>query len=322
MAYDLEEKLVIGISSRALFDLEKENAIFEEYGLEKYIAYQLNHEEEILKRGTGFPVVQAMLSANEKKGKQIIEVIIMSKNSPDTGLRIFNSVDHYNLDISRAALTGGERLATYLDAFDVDLFLSRSERDVQEAIDAGCAAALIYDPPEKYEPDTEKVRIAFDADAVLFSDTSEQVYQEDGLDAFHEHERRKADEVLAEGPFASFLKALSELQKGMPQKEAPVRIAIVTARNSPAHERVIKTLREWGVRVDAAFFLGGIKKDSVLKAFRAHIFFDDQDVHVTAASSVVPSGIVPYHSNSPLRDERANLEIEDLENPEAIENGI
>jgi 5'-nucleotidase len=320
MPYDLTKKLVIGISSRALFDLEEGNRIFEEEGLEAYIEYQLEHEDEVLSEGTGFPMVRAMLEANAAQDDANIEVILMSKNSPDTGLRIFNSIEQYDLDITRAALTGGERLATYLDAFGVDLFLSRSEPDVQEAIDSGFAAAYIYDPPEKYEPDTERVRIAFDADAVLFSEESEQIYQEEGLEAFHQHEKEKADEALAEGPFAKFLKTLGTLQEGVPQSEAPVRIGIVTARNSPAHERVIKTLREWGVRVDAAFFLGGVKKDEVLKAFRTHIFFDDQDTHVSSAAPVVPSGKVPYRTSSPLSNTQSQVEAEDLQNAEAVEN--
>jgi 5'-nucleotidase len=320
MPYDLEEKLVIGISSRVLFDLEEENRIFREKGLDAYIEYQLDHEDEVLRKGTAFPMVKAMLEANVAENDAAIEVILMSKNSPDTGLRIFNSIEHYDLDITRAALTGGERLATYLDAFGVDLFLSRSEPDVQDAIDSGFAAAYIYDPPEKYEPDTERLRIAFDADAVLFSEESEQIYQEEGLEAFHRHEKKKADEALPEGPFAKFLKTLSTLQEGVPQSKAPVRIGIVTARNSPAHERVIKTLRGWGVRVDAAFFLGGVKKDEVLKAFRTHIFFDDQDTHVSSAASVVPSGRVPYRTSSPLRDTQRRINAEDLETAKPVAN--
>lgn len=323
MPYTLEDKLVVGISSRALFDLEEENRIFNEEGLEPYIEYQLEHEENILDEGTAFPMVEAMLEANKEVGDQLIEVIIMSKNSPDTGLRIFNSIEKYGLDITRAALTGGEKLNTYLDAFGVDLFLSRSESDVQEAIDAGFAAALIYDPPEKYDPDTDRVRIAFDADAVIFSEESEKYFQKHGLDDFLEREKKKADIPLSEGPFAPLLKTISTLQEGVEQEEAPVRVGIVTSRNSPAHERVIKTLREWGVRVDAAFFLGGVKKkDEVLKAFRAHIFFDDQDTHLGDASSVVPSGRVPYRSDSRLRDiMQEDLEPEDLETAEDVENG-
>src|SRR5882724_2832478 len=300
MPYELTDKLVVGISSRTLFDLEKENQIFENEHLEAYIRYQVENEDDLLKPGTAFPMVKAMLAANTAE-KRLFEVIVMFRNSPDTGLRIFNSIGHYGIDITRAALTGGEPLAPYLAAFNVDLFLSKSKSDVQAAIDAGFAAALIYDAPEGFEPDSERIRIALDADAVLFAEESEQIYKEKGLDAFFEHERQHARRLLPEGPFAKFLKTISTLQRDIEPEKAPIRIAIVTARNSPAHERVIRTLREWGVRVDAAFFLGGVSKDAVLKAFRAHMFFDDQEVHLGLASTLVPAGLVPYRTGSPLK---------------------
>lgn len=299
MPYSLSNLLVIGISSRALFDLGKEAQIYKEKGLDEYIQYQLEHEDKVLKPGTAFPLVKGLLALNERK-ERLVEVIVMSKNSPDTGLRIFNSIEHHGLDITRVALTGGEPLARYLEAFDIDLFLSKSESDVQAAIDAGFAAALLYDPPTEHTTQADKVRIAFDADAVLFSEESEAIYKNQGLAAFFENERQNANKPLQEGPFAKLLKALSTMQQGFDPADAPVRIAIVTARNSPAHERVIKTLRAWGVRVDAAFFLGGIQKDKVLKAFGAQIFFDDQEVHLGLASAVVPSGRVPYKTGSVL----------------------
>ncbi|WP_088893323.1 5'-nucleotidase [Leptolyngbya ohadii] len=300
MAYDLSRLLVIGISSRSLFDLEEEAQIFEEKGLEEYIQHQLDREDQILKPGTAFPLVKGLLALNQQKGERLVEVIVMSRNSPDTGLRIFNSIKHYGLDITRAAFSGGEPLASYLDAFNVDLFLSKSKSDVQAAIDKGFAAALLYNPPDFSSDGLNQVRIAFDADAVLFSEESEAIYKTQGLEAFYENERSNADMPLQEGPFAKLLKTLSIMQQGFEPSEAPVRIAIVTARNSPAHERVIKTLRAWGVRVDAAFFLGGVSKDKVLKAFGAQIFFDDQEVHLGLASTVVPSGLVPYRTNSVL----------------------
>lgn len=301
MSYDLSQLLVIGISSRALFDLNYENELFKKNGLEKYIQYQLEHENEVLEPGTAFPLVKGLLAINQIRKERLVEVIVMSKNSPDTGLRIFKSIEHYNLDITRAALTGGEPLAPYLDAFDIDLFLSKSEADVQTAIDSGVAAAMLYDPPNASSNMTDgKVRIAFDADAVLFSEESEAIYKKKGLKAFYKNERRNADKPLQKGPFAKLLKTLSLMQQGFEPADAPVRIAIVTARNSPAHERVIKTLRSWGVRVDAAFFLGGVSKDKILKAYGAQIFFDDQEVHLGLASAVVPSGRVPYPSRSML----------------------
>jgi len=297
MLYDLSDKLVIAISSRALFDLEEENKIFEEMGLDEYTKYQVEHEDQILQKGTAYPLIEAFLHLNEKFEKQIVEVIVISRNSPETGLRVFNTIDHYGLQIVRAAFTGGENIAKYLKAFHVDLFLSKNELDVQEAIDSGLAAALIYDIPSDFKPDENEIRIAFDADAVVFSEESETIYMTQGLEAFLEHEKNNAEKLLPEGPFGKLLKTLSRIK----EKDASLlRIAIVTARNSPAHKRVILTLRQWGCKVDEAFFLGGIKKDQILKAFNAHIFFDDQDTHVGPASEQIPSGRVPYKSDSDL----------------------
>ena len=295
MPLDLSKVLVVGISSRALFDLEEENTIFDEEGLEAYSDYQLRHEDDALGRGTAFPLVQALLKLNEGHKEPIVEVVVMSRNSPETGLRIFNSLDRYGLQMTRAALTGGERLARYMDAFKVDLFLSKDEPDVQEAVNAGVAAARVYDPPPGFEPDTETVRIAFDYDGVLVSEESEKIYQAQGLEAFQEHERKNAMVPLPEGPFKKLLSTLAEIQKEGDPKDPQVRIAVVTARNRPAHERMIRTLRHWGVKGNSAFFMGGVPKNDVLTAFRAHIFFDDQDVHL--ASSSVPAAQVPYRTD-------------------------
>ncbi len=276
-----------------MFDLDEENRIFEEQGLQAYSDYQIEHENDILKPGSGFSLVKALLKLNEQ-GKHRVEIIIMSRNSADTSLRIFNSIASYQLDITRAVLAGGSSLADYLGAFGVDLFLSANEKDVESAINAGFAAGRIYtDPISNGMQDIEQIRIAFDGDAVLFSDESEQIFQKDGLEAFVENEKRLAKKELPEGPFANFLKTISDLQKQFPDS-APIRTALVTARNAPAHERVIRTLRAWDVRIDEAFFLGGLAKKDILEAFRPHIFFDDQEVHAKPASSVVPSAQVPY----------------------------
>jgi len=301
MGLDLSDILVIGISSRALFNLEDSNTVFLEKGLDAYRAHQLENEKEILDKGTAFAVVEALLRLNKISGKKLVEVIVMSRNSPDTGLRVFNTISHYGLDITRAAFSGGTPLSPYLKAFDVDLFLSKSEEDVQAAVDSGVAAAVLYAPPLKQNLDSDKIRIAFDADAVLFSEESEEIFKTQGLEAFLEHEKRNVDTPMKEGPFAKLLMTLSYLQKHFPKEKSPVRIAIVTARNSPAHERVVQTLRAWGVSVDEAFFLGGLSKDEVLSAFNAHIFFDDQDLHLQSASKKVPSAKVPYKSGSSLK---------------------
>ncbi len=296
MAMNLDNKMVVGISSRALFDLEMENRIFEEKGLQAYLDYQVQHEKDILKPGTAFPLIKALHKLNEG-GEPLVEIIIMSKNSADSSLRIFNSIEYYGLDISRAALVGGNKISPYLTAFHTDLFLSANEQDVQEAIDAGIAAGLIWSNNDlNIEPnaDIDQIRIAFDGDAVIFSDESEKIYKSEGLAAFSEHEKENAKKPLPEGPFAKLLTTISKVQKHFPEDRMPIRTALVTARNAPAHERVIRTLMAWGVRIDEAFFLGGVQKCDVLQAFGAHIFFDDQAVHMEAASRLVPAARVPY----------------------------
>lgn len=312
MPLSFSETLVVGISSRALFDLEEENQLFQTQGVFEYRKQQKERENVILNPGTGFHVVKALLNLNKLAKERLVEVIVMSKNSPETGVRILNSIQHHQLDITRSAFTGGERLHDYMEAFDVDLFLSKEEAEVQRIIDSNvCSAALIYPPPVGFTPETGTVRIAFDADAVLFSDESEQIYKTQGLEAFHANEKAKENQPLKEGPHAKLLKMLSTIQKKMNTgvELSPLRIAIVTARNSPSHMRVIKTLREWDVYVDEAFFLGGISKDKVLKAFKAHIFFDDQDAHLKPAMGLVPSARVPYKSSSPLFVKSEELKI-------------
>jgi 5'-nucleotidase len=304
MPTDLSDILVIGVSSRALFNLEKENDIFNSEGIVGYRKYQQEHENISLEIGTAFYLVQSLLHLNEISKKRIVEVIVMSRNSPETGVRIMNSIREHNLDITRMALSGGEPLAPYIDAFDIDLFLSKDSTDVQSVIDSkSCAAAYIYEPPTEFKPSDNRVKIAFDADAVLFSEESEARNKKEGLAAFHKYESEHEDEPLGEGPFAKLLFKLSKIQEELPTsiELSPLRIAIVTARNAPSHMRVIKTIRKWGVYVDEAYFLGGLSKDKVLKAFGAHIFFDDQEVHLTESSKVVPSGRVPYAYDSPLK---------------------
>lgn len=295
MALKLDDKLVVGISSRTLFDLEADNEIFEKEGLQAYSEYQLAHENDILKPGTAFPLIKALQSLNTDDN-HLTEIIIMSKNSADTSLRIFNSIEHYNLKISRAALVGGSYISPYLNAFRTDLFLSANELDVQEAINANIAAGIICshsDLPINPNDEIPQIRIAFDGDAVIFSDEAERIYQEQGLTAFAEHEQANAQKPLPEGPFAKLLKTISLIQEKFPDDNMPIRTALVTARNAPAHERVIRTLRAWNVRIDEAFFMGGVEKSEVLKAFKANIFFDDQSTHTDPASKVVPAARVP-----------------------------
>ncbi len=307
MGYDLENKLVIAISSRALFSLEKENSIFEEKGLKEYYQHQLAKELVMLQPGTAFDLVNNFLAINNlfDDGKHV-EVIIMSRNNAATSLRITKSIEAYDLDIVRSAWTGGEKISKYLLPFKVDLFLSAYEEDVRDAIDTGIAAARILPfEGDRIDTNSKQVRIAFDGDAVLFSDESEQIYKQKGLDAFIAHEKENVSKSLPDGPFAKLLRVISKIQTHFPDDtSSPIRTALITARNSPAHERVIRTLNEWGVRIDEAFFLGGVDKYEIVKAFRADIFFDDQDVHLEKTSKETPSAKVPYISTSPLSKEK------------------
>ncbi len=294
MAVDLSQYLVVGISSRALFDLSDEDRIFREEGLEAYRQYQLAHENDVLPPGTGFPLVNALLRLNEldPDGRRV-EVVIMSRNSSETSLRIFNSIDHYGLDITRAALTGGAPLAAYLHAFDVDLFLSQDPGDVERGLASKIASALLYDVPAEPYEHIDQIRIAFDGDSVLFSDEADRIYREYGLEAFQAHEREHARRPLPEGPFAKLVKSLAEIRAAEDPSVPSIRTALVTARNSPAHERVIRTLMDWGVSVDETFFLGGMSKQNVLQAFKPHMYFDDQPRHCDSAAGRVPTGRVP-----------------------------
>ena len=292
MVGDSQRHLTIGISSRALFDLNAENQVFEIQGLEAYRKYQIEHEDEPLKPGTGFPLVKAILALNKPKRRQS-EVVVMSRNNGDTTLRIFNSLRHYGLGIEKAALTSGARLAKYLRAYNVDLFLSRSAEDVADALEAEVAAGLIYDAPADLTIEVGQIRIAFDGDAVLFSDEAQRIYEEQGLDAFFRHEQDNVRKPLPDGPFAKLLRVISHVQSEADGEPAPIRTALVTSRNCPAHERVIRTLRAWNVRIDEMFFLGNLPKHEILKAFGAHIFFDDQAKHCEAAATVVPTAMVP-----------------------------
>lgn len=288
-----DKKLVVAISSRALFDLEAAHEIFERDGVDAYCQYQIEHEAEVLGKGVAYPLVEKLLKLNKSNDDNIlVEVILLSKNSADTGLRIFNSIEHYQLGISRAAFAGGESPYRYVRPFGAQLFLSADPEDVTEALDSGLAAATIL--PSKANDSTESlVRIAFDGDAVLFSDEAEQVYQKGGLAEFEASEKASAEKPLPGGPFKGFLAALHNIQSHYPAKTSPIRTALVTARCAPAHERVIKTLRAWDIRIDEALFLGGMPKGEFLAAYGADLFVDDQKGHCEVASEFVLTGHVP-----------------------------
>jgi 5'-nucleotidase len=293
-------RLVVAISSRALFDLEEAHRVFEEQGLEAYARYQTEREDEVLRPGIAFPLVRKLLALNQAlppEGPRV-EVILLSRNSSDTGLRIFNSIEHYGLSIARAVFTGGAPLYRYVRPFGADLFLSANPDDVRRALAAGVAAATILGGPAA-GGDSAELRIAFDGDAVIFGDESERITAEAGFEAFRRNEEEQAGRPLSAGPFKGFLQALHLLQQALPREHPPIRTALVTARSAPAHKRVILTLRQWGIRIDEALFLGGLDKGPFLAAFGADIFFDDQRAYAERAALHVPSGHVPHGVRNP-----------------------
>ncbi|MDG1495330.1 MAG: 5'-nucleotidase [Porticoccaceae bacterium] len=295
-------KLVIAISSTALFDMGESHEIYESQGVAAYSAYQREHEDDILEPGEAFPLVTKLLRINEKLGGEPrVEVILLSRNSADTGLRVFNSIAHHGLNITRAAFSGGNSPYRYVSAFACHLFLSTNAQDVRSALDSGMAAATLL-PSQKSVSESDELRFAFDGDAVLFSDASERIFKERGLDAFTANEKAEARMPLDAGPFKTFLQTLHSLQAEFPVDECPIRTALVTARAAPAHERVVRTLREWGIRIDESLFLGGLSKGDFLKSFGADVFFDDQQVHCSSASEHVATGHVPHGVANELKE--------------------
>jgi 5'-nucleotidase len=291
MPETLEDKLVVGISSRALFDLTDANEVFEQRGLGAYRAYQREHERDLLGPGTAFPLVRGLLAVNERGGERLVEVVILSRNDADTGMRVLRSVEAHGLDITRGVFRGGRDPYPLLRAMSCDVFLSLEREQVLKAQEQGVAAALILPSAKQTDDDLREVRIAFDGDAVLFDPASQHVYDSEGLDAFHRHEEEHADEPMSPGPFRPFLQGLARIQSHF-GAASPIRTALVTARAAPAHFRVVNTLRSWGVNVDETYFLGGVDKAEVLKAFGAHIFFDDQRLHAESAATLVPAAQV------------------------------
>ncbi|QDU64137.1 5'-nucleotidase [Planctomycetes bacterium Pan216] len=301
MPYELDNKLVVAISSRALFDLDQSHQIYEQEGLEAYRAHQAEHEDEALLAGTGYPLAKGLLALNKAGKGEMVEVVLISRNDADTGLRVMNSVEHRDLPIERAVFTGGRAPFEYLRPFSCDLFLSANEDDVRQALKSGFAAGLVYQPPVPNENDGEEVRIAFDGDAVLFSPEAEQIYQREGLTAFHQREKDSAEIPLEPGPFKPFLEKLHAIQRNFSERECPIRTALVTARSAPAHKRAIKTLRAWNVRLDECFFLGGVRKKGILEVFKPHIFFDDQSLHCDPVAVRLPTARVPSDEQEPKR---------------------
>lgn len=302
MSYPIDQKFVVAVASSALFNLKASDRVFQEKGEEEYRKYQHENERVVLEPGVAFPLIKRLLMLNGRNPEdRPVEVVLLSKNDPDTGLRVFKSIEHYGLAISRAAFVAGGNPFQYMEAFNASLFLTANPDDVREAVSHGLPAAQVY--PSRFVDDENEpgLRIAFDFDGIVADDSAEGIYQQFGMQRFHENEREKANEALPPGPLAKFFRGIIDLQRHeweRKQSDASysprIRVAIATARNAPAHERVVTTLRSLGLRVDDAFFLGGIDKSRVMKVFRPHIFFDDQAGHIEGVASISPSAHVPF----------------------------
>ena len=295
MSYSVEGKLVVAISSRALFDFEEENRVFETRDDRAYMRLQLERLEQPAKPGVAYHLIKK-LEAFNADGVNRVDVVILSRNDPVSGLRVFRSVQGAKLGIERGVFTRGRSPFSYLEPLKANLFLSANDEDVRAALIAGFPAALVYTQTARVDSHPDEVRIAFDGDAVLFADEAERVFHQHGLDAFQTHEARHATRPLPPGPFKPLLEALHRLQRvdaaaGVPMK---LRTALVTARSAPAHERAIRTLINWNINVDEAMFLGGLAKGPFLRKFEPDFYFDDQTRHVESASEHVPAGHVPH----------------------------
>jgi 5'-nucleotidase len=305
MSPPLAGQLVVAISSRALFDFEEENRVFEASDDRAYMQLQLQRVDTPAHPGVAFSLVNKLLAFNADEPR--VEVVILSRNDPVSGMRVFRSAQHYGLPVQRGVFTRGEPPWRYLRPLAANLFLSTNEADVRSALDAGVPAARVY-PHSKHASDAhpQELRIAFDGDAVLFSDEAERVFQRDGLAAFQRHEHRHSGTPLAPGPFKPLLEALHRLQRA-PARGMRVRTALVTARSAPAHERAIRTLMDWRIEVDQAMFLGGLPKGEFLREFEPDFFFDDQTRHVESAAGHVPAGHVASGVANPARRPKGDL---------------
>ena len=303
MPYPIERKIVVAISSSALFDLAESDAVFRREGESSYREWMRAKSDEALPRGKAFLFAKRFLSLNRgyPSGEGPAEVILLSRNDPEAGMRVFNSIRHYGLDIVRAAFLDGRSPYPYISAFGASLFLSANSSDVDSAIEAGLPAGLILSSgfPEDDDEGPGELRVAFDFDGVVADDEAEKVFRsEGGLEAFIAEETRNAGIPLDPGPLKGFFEKLAELQKHQRAEPQPgrtvVRTALITARNAPSHERVVTTLRRWGIFTDEIFFLGGIEKRRILEVFRPHIFFDDQIVHLEGARDATACVHVPF----------------------------
>lgn len=302
MPYPIEKKIVVGISSNALFDLRIEDEIFKNEGLEAYRKYQVDNKSVLLDKGVGFPFIKRFLNINEiYSEEQPVEVVLLSRNSPETGVRIFNSIREYNLNITRAAFMSGGSAVNYIPAFNISLFLAIHEDDVNEAIKAKLPAGRILQT-DVQDDESIELRVAFDFDGVVADDEAERVYKDKGIKEYHEYEKQNSSVAMEPGPLGDFFTKISSFQKLETEKkrndnkyEKILKTSIITARNAPAHERAINTLNSWGVEVDEMFILGGIDKSRILEIMKPHLYFDDQiDNLDTTAMKNIPLVHIPF----------------------------
>jgi len=304
MAYDLEHRLVIGVASSAVFDLRESDAVFRDKGEQEYRSFQREHCDVPLPKGMAFPFIKRLLSLNDlapDADDPLVEVVLLSQNDPDTGLRVMKTIKHYGLGMTRAIFMQGHSPYEYIPALNIALFLSASKADVDAAIRAGYPAGQVLDSRFDDDEHDRVLRIAFDFDGVLANDESETIFQAAGLSEFHAHEVRNVTEPHSPGPLKEFCVRVARIQSIEEQHKSThpgyrnrLRVSLVTARNAPAHERALNTLKTWGVMANDAFFLGGIEKRRVLEVLKPHIFFDDQSGHVELARAVVPSVHIPF----------------------------
>lgn len=303
MPFDLKTRLVVGLASSALFDLTESDEVFRSQGEQTYREYQQRNQDIPLSRGVAFPFIRRLLSLNKLDPKNPpVEVILLSRNDPDTGLRVMNSIEHYDLPMTRAVFLQGTSPHIYIPAFDIELFLSANPADVNQAVMAGYPAGQILEGSIKDDDTDQQLKIAFDFDGVIADDEAEAIYHGTrDLNDFHGNEVSKVDVPHNPGPLKDFLERISKIQKlelamqGQDSTYTPVlRVSIVTARNAPSHKRVINTMRHWGIMANEAFFMGGIEKSKVLEVMKPHMFFDDQLRHLKASSSTLPSVHVPF----------------------------
>ncbi len=306
MGYDIDKRLVIGLASSALFDLSESDHVFRSKGEQEYRVYQREHQNRPLAPGVAFPFIRRLLSLNELAPEDPpIEVVLLSHNDPDTGLRVFKSIEHHQLGITRAVFLQGKNPYQYIPAFNISLFLTANEEDVRQATAGGHPAGLVLKSSVEDDVEDDELRLAFDFDGVLADDESETIFQQNDLEAFKAHEVTHAQRPHNPGPLQEFLAKVSHIQQleqrqmeKEPDYQPRLRVAIVTARNAPTHERVINTMRSWDIQVNDAFFMGGVEKQRVLKILKPHIFFDDQRLHLDATAHMLPSVHIPFGVNN------------------------